>query len=87
VQRMMPQVHSYHLDDAPDLRSCNVLLRSVGEPAGAPVASEPITDPERLEHFYGRGAAPNVRYVRERIRLDYGKANETEYELELLEDS
>ena len=29
VQRMMPQVHSYHLDDAPDLRSCNVLLRAV----------------------------------------------------------
>ena len=26
VQRMLPQVHSYHLDDAPDLRSCNVVL-------------------------------------------------------------
>lgn len=84
---MMPQVHSYHLDDAPDLRSCNVLVRSVGEPAGPPAASEPITDPDRLEHFYGRGAAPTVRYVRERMRLDYGKANETEYDLELLEDA
>lgn len=84
VQRMMPQVHSYHLDDAPDLRSCNVLLRSVSIKGGGAATSSPITDPERLEHFYGRGAAPRVRYVRERVRLDYGKANESEYELEPL---
>lgn len=85
VQRMMPQVHSYHLDDAPDLRSCNVLLRSVNMEGGGDVTSSPITDPERLEHFYGRDAAPRVRYVRERARLDYGKANDNEYELEPLE--
>jgi hypothetical protein len=51
------------------------------------VVSEPIADPAQLEHFYGRGAAPKVRYVRERARLDYGKANENEYELEALEDA
>ncbi len=28
VQRLMPQLHSYHLDDAPSLRSCNVVLRA-----------------------------------------------------------
>jgi len=87
VQRMMPQVHSYHLDDAPELRSCNVLLRAVGAPARDQVASEPITDPTRLEHFYGRGAAPKVRYVRELVRLDYGKANQNEYEVERLEET
>jgi predicted methyltransferase len=87
VQRMMTQVHSYHLDDAPELRSCNVLLRSVAGPAEDPTVSEPITDSQRLEHFYGRGAAPKVRYVRERVRLDYGKANENEYELQLLGDA
>ncbi len=86
VQRMMPEVHSYHLDDAPHLRSCNVLMRSVAMEGRTSVRSEPITDPERLENFYGRGAGPKVRYVREKIRLDYGKANDTEYELELLED-
>jgi predicted methyltransferase len=86
VQRMMTQVHSYHLDDAPNLRSCNVFVRSVARAEEGPVVSEPITDPGRLEHFYGRGAAPKVRYVRERARLDYGKANENEYELEALED-
>ncbi len=84
VRRMMPQVHSYHLDDAPELRSCNVLLRSVVRPE-APVSSEPIGS-ERLDHFYGRDATPKVQYVRELVRLDYGKANENEYELQLLQD-
>jgi predicted methyltransferase len=86
VQRMMTQVHSYHLDDAPNLRSCNVLLRSVGGVERRAVASEPISDHARLKHFYGRDATAKVRYVRERVRLDYGKANENEYELEALED-
>jgi predicted methyltransferase len=85
VRRMMPQVHSYHLDDDPNLRSCNVLLRSFSDGRDRQVTSMPITDRSRLEHFYGRDAAPKVRYVRERTRLDYGKANENEYELEPLE--
>lgn len=87
VQRMMPQVHSYHLDDAPDLRSCNVLLRAV--PGNEHRASESlaIDDPGRLENFYGRDSPPRVRYVRERARVDYGKAHQDEYELELMEQS
>lgn len=84
VQRMMSQVHSYHLDDAPELRSCNVLLRSVSRTKKQETASEPIVEPVRLEHFYGQNAEPKVRYVRERGRLEYGKANENEYTLELL---
>ncbi len=87
VQRMMTQVHSYHLDDNPDLRSCNVLLRSVQADGREPVASAPVDDPARLANFYGRDASPKVRYVRERVRLDYGKANQAEYELELLEEA
>jgi len=85
VQRMMPQVHSYHLDDAPDLRSCNVLLRAVETDDRHSVTSLPITDPERLKNFYGRDSLPKVRYVRERVRLDYGKASDADYELEALE--
>jgi predicted methyltransferase len=84
VQRMMPQVHSYHLDDAPDLRSCNLIVRSTPGSQRSQ-ASEPITDPERLANFYGRDSYPKVRYVREKTRLDYGKASEDEYCLELLE--
>lgn len=85
VQRLMPQVHSYHLDDAPLLRSCNVLLRAIASDA-RDEPSEPISDPERLSNFYGRGNYPRVRYVREKMRLDYGKANENEYRLELMKD-
>jgi predicted methyltransferase len=84
VQRMTSQLHRYHLDDAPDLRSCNVILRAL--PASRPPGpSVPISDPERLANFYGRDSAPRVRYVRERKRLDYGKAHEDEYMFEWLE--
>jgi len=81
---MMPRLHLYHLDDAPDLRSCNLIIGSVPGNGRKP-ASEPITDPDRLQNFYGKSAAPKVRYVRERKRLDYGKAHEDEYQLEPLE--
>jgi predicted methyltransferase len=84
VQRMMPNLHSYHLDDNPDLRSCNLIIKAL--PGNKPPrSSETITDPARLVNFYGRDNYPKVRYVRERMRLDYGKANENEYSLELLE--
>jgi predicted methyltransferase len=83
VQRMMPQLHSYHLDDAPELRSCNVLLRARPGNRRA-VESRPIEDPARLENFYGRGGVPRVRYVRENVRLDYGKAHQDEYNFDLL---
>lgn len=85
VRRMMPEVHSYHLDDNPDLRSCNVMVSSVGDGPRRAVQSQPITDPRELENFYGRSAPPTVRYVRERDRVDYGTANDNEYTLELLD--
>ncbi len=81
VRRMMPRLHSYHLDDAPDLKSCNLIFKALpGERAAGP--SRAIAEPSRLEHFYGRDRPPTVRYVRERIRLDYGKAPEDEYSFE-----
>lgn len=83
VQRMMPQLHQYHLDDAPDLRSCNLVLRSM--PGNSPrEPSTPVTDLGRLANFYGRDTPARVRYVREKLRLDYGKAHQDEYELEEL---
>jgi predicted methyltransferase len=84
VQKMMSQVHQYHLDDAPNLRSCNLILRSLPE-TKSPGPSQPINDPARLENFYGRSASPRVRYVRETKRLDYGKAHDDEYTFEMLE--
>jgi N4-bis(aminopropyl)spermidine synthase len=84
VARMQSKLHLYHLDDAPDLRSCNMIFRAVPG-AGKIVPSEAITEAKRLEHFYGKDNWPTVRYVRERKRLDYGKAHEDEYMLEFRE--
>lgn len=85
VSKMMPRLHSYHLDDNPDLKSCNLFIRAIS-PERKSVVSQPVTDPGSLQHFYGKSLVPRVHYVRERLRLDYGKAHESEYELELLEE-
>lgn len=85
VTRMMPRLHLYHLDDAPDLKSCNLIIGSVPG-NGRNETSEAITGADRLHNFYGLSKAPRVKYVRELKRLDYGKAHEDEYRLELLEE-
>jgi predicted methyltransferase len=84
VSRMQRKLHTYHLDDAPDLRSCNLYMSSLPGNEGRSAPSAPATA-ERLENFYGRSKSPRVQYVREKKRLDYGKAHDDEYELELLE--
>ena len=84
VQKMMPKMHSYHLDDAPHLRSCNLLFEAL--PGNKPLgASTSITEVKRLENFYGRDNTPRVKYVREKQRLEYGKRHDNEYWLEMLE--
>jgi predicted methyltransferase len=84
VQKMMPKMHAYHLDDAPDLRSCNLMFKAVAG-TNAEQVSAAIMDAQRLANFYGRAAKPRVRYVREKVSLEYGKAHEDEYYLETLE--
>jgi N4-bis(aminopropyl)spermidine synthase len=78
---MQRKLHQYHLDDAPNLRSCNLYVSALPGNAQRAEPSTAITDSERLKNFYGRSKEPQVRYVRERKRLDYGKAHEDEYEL------
>jgi predicted methyltransferase len=84
VQRMMTQVHKYHLDDDPDLRSCNLMLNALPR-TKPPGVSAPVTEPSILEHFYGCSAPARVRYVRERHAVDYGRAHSDEYELDVFE--
>jgi predicted methyltransferase len=84
VARLMPELHAYHLDDAPDLLSCNLLFRSRPDNRRV-VESMAITDPDRLVNFYGAGQEPRVRYIRERKRVDYGKAHDDEYQLDVFE--
>ncbi|MGH9915868.1 MAG: bis-aminopropyl spermidine synthase family protein, partial [Pyrinomonadaceae bacterium] len=83
VSRMMPRLHAYHLDDNPDLRSCNLIIRSLPGNQRA-FASDSALD-SRLANFYGLDQRPTVRYVREKKRLDYGMASDEEYEFEFIE--
>ena len=85
VSRMMPHLHSYHLDDAPELKSCNLMFASSPGSSVAQISDE-IREPNQLEHFYGRSLTARVHYVRERKRVDYGKANSSEYEYQLFEE-
>ena len=82
VQRMMPRMHSYHLDDSPDLLSCNIFFSAQFGNKG-PSKSERVCDATQLSNFYGTGNAATVRYVREKKRLDYGKAHDDEYMFEM----
>lgn len=83
VGELIPQMHQYHLDDAPGLRSCSCLLRRV-HPRAAPAQSAPL-DKARRDNFYGRNNPLRVRYVREHPPLGYGKAADASYTLEHLE--
>lgn len=80
VQEMQTNLHAYHLDDAPDLKSCNLFLRSHPDRTVA-TKSYPL-DSARVEDFYGRSQSLRVQHVRERAKVDYGKAPESTYELE-----
>lgn len=86
VSRMQRKLHEYHLDDAPDLKSCNLYVSALpGNPS--PGNSQAIVDGDRLANFYGLDQPPTVRYVRAKRRLDYGVAHEDEYSLEYLENA
>lgn len=87
VSRMQRKLHEYHLDDAPDLRSCNLFFSATPGQARATELSEAIAnDDPRLINFYGMGQPPRVHYVRERKKPDYGRASEDEYRIEWLEE-
>ena len=81
VSRMMPQLHSYHLDDAAGLRSCNLMFRSLSDNKEDP-ASLAVSDQSVLSNFYGRDQDLAVQYVKEKKKVDYGKASEEEYILQ-----
>jgi predicted methyltransferase len=85
VSKMMPRLHAYHLDDNPDLKSCNLILSALPDNRHEFV-SKRVTDPIVLSNFYGLGQQPKVHFVREKKRLDYGKAHEDEYEFEPFDD-
>lgn len=82
VQEMQTKLHTYHLDEAPDLRSCNLFLRSLPDRKLSSKSYD--LHHSRLEDFYGRSQNLRVHYVRETSRVDYGKAYEGTYSLDHL---
>ncbi|GBR12846.1 MULTISPECIES: bis-aminopropyl spermidine synthase family protein [Acetobacteraceae] len=85
VSKMQRKLHGYHLDDAPDLKSCNLYVSALPGNVTKAVPSEAVIDRERLQHFYGQSKGPRVRYVRECKKPDYGMAPQEEYKFDLLE--
>lgn len=83
VQQMIPRLHTYHLDDAPELRSCSLMFRKIADD-GLPNVR--ITG-ERLEHFYGRDRTLRVQYVLERPDPAPDRAPPGFYEFAMLKES
>lgn len=82
VSRMSPRLHSYHLDDAPDLKSCNLGLSSI--PGNRHSVESVRRRGSDLDHFYGQDQVPRVKYVRDRSGRDRGRALHLDYEFEFL---
>lgn len=85
VSRMQRKLHQYHLDDDPELRSCNLFVASLPGQTQLTMASQPIPS-DRMKNFYGMSQPPKVRYVREKKKPDYGKAPDEEYYVDYLEE-
>lgn len=84
VAEMQPELHHYHLDDAPDLQSCAMFIRRTGW-THAPSVSMPMAK-ERFEKFYGRKNPLTIRYIRDRLGLHPGKAADLTYIIEPLKE-
>lgn len=85
VSQMTRLLHSYHLEEDPNLKSCNLFISPV--PGRLPIATESqaiALDDPRLHNFYGKGQRPKVKYVRDKQGLNYGRAPESEYDIEWL---
>jgi N4-bis(aminopropyl)spermidine synthase len=85
IAEMIPQQHLYHLDDAPDLRSCSCLFFRPDRQSTSALHNHPMVAERRL-NFYGRNNPLRCRYIREVASLNYGRAPDSTYKLELIED-
>lgn len=80
VSEMLPQLHLYHLDDAPDLRSCSCLFRRV-VPRLMEMSSDKLSA-NRLSNFYGKNNPLIYKYVRETPNLNVNREADQRYSLE-----
>lgn len=84
VSEMQPQLHLYHLDDAPDLRSCSCMMRQVDSELN-PSQSHPLTA-ARLKNFYGKNNPLQYQYVKENPTLNRERASDNLYHLQPLKE-
>ena len=83
VAEMIPGLHKYHLDDAPDLSSCCIITRNIVQQSNAE-RDKPLAA-DALLNFYGRNNPLRVRYVVDLSGLNRGRAPDGSYELIPLE--
>jgi N4-bis(aminopropyl)spermidine synthase len=81
ISELLPEFHHYHLDDAPELTSCSMVVRRV-EYDPAVYASKPL-EPSMLTNFYGEQSPLLVRYIRDLTQG--GKLPSQDQKIELLE--
>jgi predicted RNA methylase len=63
IFEMRRAAHCYHLADAPDLTSCNIVVKSCGR-TSKPYQSRAL-DGVSLLDFYGRESPLRIRYIRD----------------------
>jgi predicted methyltransferase len=65
VVEMIPRLHSYHLEDAPELTSCSLVMKRLRF-IPQPYSSQSIR-PEEKERFYGEDAPLRWKYIKDRL--------------------
>lgn len=78
IAEMVPEFHRYHLDDAPELTSCSLVLRRTRF-RSRPYGSEPLSHRE-TQNFYGQRNPITCHYVRDRCQG--GKLPSRDHEIE-----
>jgi predicted methyltransferase len=79
ISELIPEFHHYHLDDAPELTSCSMVIRCV-EYHPSTYASMPF-EPSMLTNFYGEASPLRVKYVRDLTRGGKFLSRDREFEL------
>lgn len=82
ISELKPKAHQYHLDDAPNLSSCTMLMKRHTPPSGK-IRSLPLSEDDCV-NFYGRNSP--LKYKRIRDKTAAGRFPSRDHEIELFDD-
>lgn len=85
INQLQKEVHSYHLDDEPDLKSSNVFFNIKRTIDVTEYNSADISDRQELNNFYGENKRLIVKYVRSIEANKKAEMIKKDYELEYLD--